>query len=104
MITYLHNLSFEHWLALATLLLIFEVFGAGGYLLWVGLMAVAVGAVFFPASRVALGLATHAVWHAGDTVGIAMAATPAPDCPLDRPPMRATGHRQQGTTSGLRDS
>ena len=45
MITYLHNLSFEHWLALATLLLIFEVFGAGGYLLWVGLMAVAVGAV-----------------------------------------------------------
>lgn len=47
MITYLHNLSFEHWLALATLLLIFEVFGAGGYLLWVGLMAVAVGAVVF---------------------------------------------------------
>lgn len=47
MITYLHNLSFEHWLALATLLLIFEVFGAGGYLLWVGLVAVAVGSVVF---------------------------------------------------------
>ena len=53
MITYLQNLSFWDWLALATLLLILEVFGAGGYLLWIGL---------------------------------------------------ATGHRQQGTTSDLRDS
>ncbi len=47
MITYLHSLSFGHWLALATLLLIFEVFGAGGYLLWVGLIAVGVGALTF---------------------------------------------------------
>lgn len=47
MITYLQSLSFGHWLALATLLLIFEVFGAGGYLLWIGLVAVSVGALTF---------------------------------------------------------
>ncbi|MEQ6328436.1 NfeD family protein [Pseudomonas chengduensis] len=47
MITYLQNLSFWDWLALATLLLILEVFGAGGYLLWVGLVAVAVGALTY---------------------------------------------------------
>ncbi len=47
MITYLQNLSFWDWLALATLLLILEVFGAGGYLLWIGLVAVAVGALTY---------------------------------------------------------
>ncbi|GIZ12447.1 NfeD family protein [Pseudomonas sp. NCCP-436] len=43
MIAYLNHLSFWHWLALATLLLVFEVFGAAGYLLWISLIAVAVG-------------------------------------------------------------
>lgn len=47
MITYLQHLSFWDWLALATLLLILEVFGAGGYLLWIGLVAVAVGALTY---------------------------------------------------------
>jgi len=47
MITYLQHLSFWDWLALATLLLILEVFGAGGYLLWIGLMAVGVGALTY---------------------------------------------------------
>lgn len=47
MITYLQNLSFWDWLALATLLLILEVFGAGGYLLWIGLIAVGVGALTY---------------------------------------------------------
>ena len=47
MITYLQNLSFWDWLALATLLLILEVFGAGGYLLWIGLVAVGVGALTY---------------------------------------------------------
>lgn len=47
MITYLQHLSFWDWLALATLLLILEVFGAGGYLLWIGLAAVAVGALTY---------------------------------------------------------
>lgn len=47
MITYLQHLSFWDWVALATLLLILEVFGAGGYLLWVGLVAVVVGALTY---------------------------------------------------------
>lgn len=47
MITYLQHLAFWDWLALATLLLILEVFGAGGYLLWIGLVAVAVGALTY---------------------------------------------------------
>lgn len=40
---YLQNLSFWDWLAFGTILLILEVFGAGGYLLWIGLAAAAVG-------------------------------------------------------------
>jgi len=47
MITYLQHLSLWDWLALATLLLILEVFGAGGYLFWIGLVAVIVGALTY---------------------------------------------------------
>ncbi|MGZ0783239.1 NfeD family protein [Pseudomonas sp. TKO26] len=47
MLAYLQTLSFWDWLALGTLLLIFEVFGAGGYLLWIGLAAAFVGAMTF---------------------------------------------------------
>nr|WP_278959026.1 NfeD family protein [Pseudomonas alcaligenes] len=43
MMEYLQNLSFWDWLAFGTVLLILEVFGAGGYLLWIGLAAAAVG-------------------------------------------------------------
>lgn len=51
MIAYLQHLSYWDWLALGTLLLILEVFGAGGYLLWVGLAAAGVGVLtyLFPA-------------------------------------------------------
>lgn len=41
------QLSPWNWLALGTLLLILEVFGAGGYLLWTGLAAVGVGILSF---------------------------------------------------------
>lgn len=47
MLAYLQNLAFWDWLALGTLLLILEVFGAGGYLLWIGLAAAGVGALVF---------------------------------------------------------
>lgn len=49
--SYLQQLSFWDWLAFGTLLLILEVFGAGGYLLWVGIAAAAVGVLtyLFPA-------------------------------------------------------
>jgi membrane protein implicated in regulation of membrane protease activity len=40
---YLQDLSFWDWLALGTVLLILEVFGAGGYLLWIGVAAAGVG-------------------------------------------------------------
>ncbi|HEY0290318.1 MAG TPA: NfeD family protein [Pseudomonas sp.] len=43
MLDYLQNLSFWDWLALGTALLILEVFGAGGYLLWIGVAAATVG-------------------------------------------------------------
>lgn len=44
---YLQNLSFWDWLGLGTVLLILEVFGAGGYLLWIGVAAAAVGVISF---------------------------------------------------------
>ncbi|MCU1749713.1 NfeD family protein [Pseudomonas sp. 6D_7.1_Bac1] len=44
---FLQHLSFWDWLALGTILLILEIFGAGGYLLWVGLAAAAVGVLTF---------------------------------------------------------
>jgi membrane protein implicated in regulation of membrane protease activity len=47
MIAYLHSLSYWDWLALGSLLLILEVFGAGGYLLWTGLAAAIVGLLLY---------------------------------------------------------
>lgn len=47
MATFLQALSFWDWLALGTVLLILEVFGAGGYLLWIGLAAACVGVLAF---------------------------------------------------------
>ena len=40
---YVQDLSFWDWLGLGTVLLILEVFGAGGYLLWMGVAAAGVG-------------------------------------------------------------
>jgi membrane protein implicated in regulation of membrane protease activity len=47
MLDTLQHLSFWNWLAFGTLLLILEVFGAGGYLLWIGLAAAAVGVLTY---------------------------------------------------------
>ena len=44
---FLQHLNYWDWLALGTVLLILEVFGAGGYLLWAGLAALMVGALTF---------------------------------------------------------
>lgn len=44
---FLLHLSYWDWLALGTLLLILEVFGAGGYLLWIGVAAAGVGLLAF---------------------------------------------------------
>jgi hypothetical protein len=44
---YLQNLSFWDWLGLGTVLLILEVFGAGGYLLWIGVAAAGVGVLAY---------------------------------------------------------
>lgn len=44
---FLQNLSYWDWLALGTVMLILEVFGAGGYLLWIGMAAAAVGVLTF---------------------------------------------------------
>ncbi|BAN51163.1 NfeD family protein [Metapseudomonas resinovorans] len=45
--SYLQHLTYWDWLALGTLLLILEVFGAGGYLLWIGVAAASVGVLTF---------------------------------------------------------
>ncbi|WP_339513937.1 NfeD family protein [Pseudomonas sp. RL_15y_Pfl2_60] len=47
MLNFLQHLSFWDWLALGTLLLILEVFGAGGYLLWIGVAAAGVGIITY---------------------------------------------------------
>lgn len=47
MLDFVQHLSFWDWLALGTVLLILEVFGAGGYLLWLGIAAAAVGVITF---------------------------------------------------------
>jgi membrane protein implicated in regulation of membrane protease activity len=47
MLDYLQHLSYWDWLGLGTLLLILEVFGTGGYLLWVGIAAASVGVLTF---------------------------------------------------------
>lgn len=47
MLDFVQHLSFWDWLALGTVLLILEVFGAGGYLLWLGIAAAAVGVIAF---------------------------------------------------------
>ncbi|MDX5372941.1 MAG: NfeD family protein [Pseudomonadaceae bacterium] len=47
MIEYLQHLSFWDWLAFGTVLLILEVFGAGGYLLWIGVAAACVGVLTY---------------------------------------------------------
>jgi hypothetical protein len=44
---YLQHLSYWNWLAFGTLLLILEVFGAGGYLLWIGIAAASVGVLTY---------------------------------------------------------
>jgi hypothetical protein len=46
-IEYLQHLSFWDWLAFGTVLLILEVFGAGGYLLWIGVAAATVGVITY---------------------------------------------------------
>src|SRR5690606_32742806 len=47
MMAYLQHLSFWDWLAFGTVLLILEVFGAGGYLLWIGVAAAVVGVLTY---------------------------------------------------------
>ncbi|PYC23519.1 NfeD family protein [Aquipseudomonas alcaligenes] len=47
MMEYLQHLSFWDWLAFGTVLLILEVFGAGGYLLWIGVAAACVGVLTY---------------------------------------------------------
>ncbi|MFV3307121.1 NfeD family protein [Pseudomonas sp. NY15181] len=47
MADFLHHLGFWDWLGLGILLLILEVFGAGGYLLWIGIAAAITGVIAF---------------------------------------------------------
>ncbi|MCJ8205012.1 NfeD family protein [Pseudomonas sp. RGM2987] len=49
--SFLQHLSYWDWLALGVILLILEVFGAGGYLLWIGMAAAAVGVLTFLAPQ-----------------------------------------------------
>lgn len=44
---FITGISWSDWLAIGTLLLILEIFGAGGYLLWFGIAAALVGLLSF---------------------------------------------------------
>lgn len=44
---FITHISWSDWLAIGTLLLILEIFGAGGYLLWFGIAAALVGVLSF---------------------------------------------------------
>ena len=44
---FMQHLNYWDWLALGTVLLILEVFGAGGYLLWAGIAGIIVGVLTF---------------------------------------------------------
>ncbi|MBI6617158.1 NfeD family protein [Pseudomonas corrugata] len=50
---FLQQMSYWDWLALGVILLILEIFGAGGYLLWIGMAAAAVGVLTFVLPQVA---------------------------------------------------
>lgn len=47
MVAFLQNLGFWDWLGLGIVLLILEIFGAGGYLLWIGIAAALTGVLSF---------------------------------------------------------
>ena len=47
MLEFMQHLNYWDWLALGTVLLILEVFGAGGYLLWAGIAGIIVGVLTF---------------------------------------------------------
>ena len=47
MAAFLQNLGFWDWLGLGIVLLILEIFGAGGYLLWIGIAAALTGVLSF---------------------------------------------------------
>ena len=95
---YLQHLSFWDWLALATLLLILEVFGAGGYLLWISLVAVGIGALSY--------LFPELPWAWQFLLFAVLAAVSALLWWRHQHRARsvATGHRLQGTTSSEDDS
>ncbi len=45
MITLLEQMNFWHWIAFGLVLLLLELLGTAGYLLWLGLSALLVGAI-----------------------------------------------------------
>ena len=102
---YLYHLSYWDWLALASLLLIFEVFGFGGYLLWTGLAAAMVGALLYlfpdlPWRRqlllvCSLSLLTAVFWWRRQRV----AAKPS-----DQPGLNQRGSELQGRTFVLHEA
>ena len=102
---FLQNLSFWDWLGLGTVLLILEVFGAGGYLLWMGVAAAAVGVltVVLPAMAWTVQFLLFAVlsvmtavywWRRQRTV----------NRPSDQPGLNMRGHELIGRTFVVHDA
>ena len=73
MMDFLQQLAFWDWLAIATALLVIEVFGARGYAMWAGVCALAISLIcfFLPALNwliqislfIVLGALAAWVWH-----------------------------------------
>lgn len=105
MADFLQQLNFWNWLAFGTLVLILEVFGAGGYLLWIGLAAASVGVLtyLFPEMPWAVQFILFGVLSVLTAVGWWKRQRSAAN-PSDQPGLNQRGSELQGRQFVLRDA
>jgi membrane protein implicated in regulation of membrane protease activity len=105
MADFLQQLTFWNWLAFGTLVLILEVFGAGGYLLWIGLAAASVGVLtyLFPELPWAVQFILFGVLSVLTAVGWWKRQRSAAK-PSDQPGLNQRGSELQGRQFVLHDA
>ncbi len=102
MLDFVQHLSFWDWLALGTVLLILEVFGAGGYLLWLGIAAAAVGVITFAVP--VLGWAVQLLLFAALSLLTALYWQRSVARPSDQPGLNMRGQELIGRTLLVTDA
>lgn len=105
MADFLQQLNFWNWLAFGTLVLILEVFGTGGYLLWIGLAAASVGVLtyLFPELPWAVQFILFGVLSVLTAVGWWKRQRSAAK-PSDQPGLNQRGSELQGRQFVLHDA